>query len=808
MANPSISPLAGPRFHYVTAVWGSQFTHRFVDAVLPTNCSPNNLAALGDRVGDIYRIYTTPEDSQTIVKSEIYQHLTQYIDVRIESIEPWRQRGLGKYRLIGQTHQAALQQAHAERAAAVFLSPDAVFADGAFARLRALTLQGKRRILVAGFRAEASGWLREVRERCPQEAGRPWTVGPRDAMGSALRHAHPWTRATRWDAPRLNAHPSHLYFPVVDQDDDQAWDGAICRTFHAHPLLVWPREIEGAFRRTIDGDLAAAVPAEPDEVHLVTDSDEIAAVELSDADAVHINPRIDLSGRAVEVARWAREHADAEHWCYFKQPIRLRGSDVSGDRWHQAESVSNRAADEIVAAAEGFGEADVENGAGLDGSSPKASTALTARLHFIVPVWGQDYIERFLRWGLPSFLAAQNLPAVADRTHSFDIVTDHKDLNLFEHPAMDRLRSVVSVKLRTPADDLHREGLPDDSLGYTKMTRYYNAAVTAQDRAEIAHVFLTPEGVFSDGMFPAILRRLDEGARAVALPGFRVLEDTAIDDLLAAHLNEDRTVLTASPRELVRWVLEHPHPITRAHAWGEAWGKSGPRMHPHYYWLADDEGWVAHCFHVHPLCVWPKRPGFPVPAGQTLDHEYLQQAVAYRDIHLVRDTDEMCVIDIARDGHLGDTASDSPYDVRDVAEFASLWTNGYHRGFFERGIRVHAGPIDATSPAWREAESRAKAEVEKVLRRVGRATEMPFYANARIAAQYSLTAQVAHAARPWWVRGALGAERRRAALLGRVEEVGWLRAFAVRTRVRAAGRRAVERFTLSPEDRGRGRQQP
>ncbi|MEM1445114.1 MAG: hypothetical protein AAGF84_03605 [Planctomycetota bacterium] len=804
MAQPSISPLAGPRFHYVTAVWGPRFTRRFVDVVLPTNCSANNLGALGDRVGDVYRIYTTPEDAEVIVGSPIYQRLSQLVEVRFDPIDQWRQRGWGKYRTIREAHQTSLERAHAERAAVVFLSPDAVFADGAFARLRALTLQGKRRVLLAGVRADAAGWEREARERCPQEVGQPWSVPPREAMAAALRNAHPWTRATRWDAPLLNAHTSHLYFPSVDGSNDQLWHGAICRTFHAHPLLVWPREIGGRFRKTIDGDLSVVVPAERQEVYMVTDSDDIAAIELSEPDAVHIQPKIAKEDRAAAVAAWADDHADAEHWRYFDQPIHLRGSDMSAEDWAEVETLSERVGSDIRASA--------SEPAGFDDdpsdAKAKASDGSTiqARLHFIVPVWGKDYIERFLRWGLPSFLAPDNLSAVASRTHSFDIVTDHADLPHFEHPAMERLKSLVPVRFRTPSEDLHREGVPDDSLGYTKMTRYYNAAVTAQEEPDIAHVFLTPEGIFSNGMFPAILERLDTGARAVALAGFRVLEDTAIDALLDAHLDQENHALSATPRELVRWVIDHPHPITLAHVWGGGSNADGPRMHPHYYWPVGDAGLVAHCFHVHPLCVWPKRPGLAIPFGQTLDHEYLQQAVAYRDIHLVRDTDEMCVIDIARDGHLGDTFSDRPYDVRDVAEFASLWTNGYHRGFFERVIRVHADEIGPDSPVWLETEAEAKAAVMKVLRRVSRSVEMPFYANARLGLKYSREAQLAHASRPWWVRGVLKVERNHAAMRERVDEVGWMRFFAIRTRCRNVTRRVVERFTLSPEDRGRGKQ--
>lgn len=790
MAHGSPSPLAGPRLHYITAVWGDAFTRRFVDAVMPTHASAGNLEALSDRPGDIYRIFTTADDAATIRASAIFRHIAKLVDTRVEDVEPWLAQGLDKYGVIGGVHQWALEEAVRGRAAAVFLAPDAVFADGAFARLRDLTLRGVRKVMVAGLRAQAEPWLAAVRGTQPQTPGQPWAVPSRLAIASAIRHPHPLTQALRWDAPRMHASPSHLYFSDPEAEEPAGW---ICRAFHLHPMLVWPREIHGVLRTTVDGDLDRVAPLHPDETHIVTDSDELAAVELSDGAALEVDPTLPRDGRSARVAQWANTSAQPEQWDFFGRSIVLRARDADDRRWSKVEREAQRVAESIVKHRAAQRVLPTPNAA----AAPNASEA-TARLHFIVPVWGELYIQRFLRWGLPSFLAAGNLPAVAARTHGFDIVTDHADLPLYDHPAIERLKALVNVRFRTPGDDLHRHGVPDDSLGYTKMTRYYNAAVTAQDDPAVAHVFLTPEGVFSDGMFPAILARLDAGYRAVALPGFRVLEETAIDNLLAEHLDSTGLALSATPRELVRWVLDHPHPISVAHVWGDAWGPAGPRLHPHYYWPVGDAGFVAHCFHVHPLCAWPTTPGYRIPPGQTLDHEYLQEAVPLNRVHLVTDTDEMCVIDIAQAGHLGDTFGTRPFSAEDVADFAALWTNGFHRAFFERGIRVHAKPI---TDDWRPVESQARATVAEVLARLSRSVEMPVYAQSRAAQVLQAQLAAQQAMRPRWMRVGLKIERKQAALRRRAAEVGWWKVFAVRTRTRRVARRVVERFRLPPEDR-------
>ncbi|CAN0462201.1 unnamed protein product, partial [Ectocarpus fasciculatus] len=150
------------------------------------------------------------------------------------------------------------------------------------------------------------------------------SISARTAVASACRHPHPVTQAMRWDAPRLYDAPSHLYFAG---DDDASGPGWICHAFHLHPLLVWPREIVGRFKTTVDDDLAQVVPLSRDEVHVVTDSDDIAAVELSEPDALKINASLPSEDRSARVAQWANTSVDTAHWDYFDRPIYLRTHD-------------------------------------------------------------------------------------------------------------------------------------------------------------------------------------------------------------------------------------------------------------------------------------------------------------------------------------------------------------------------------------------------------------------------------------------------------------------------------------------------
>ncbi len=780
----SLSPLAGPRLHVVTAVVGADETRRWVDVVLPTLAAPGNLGACSDHPGDVLCIHTTPRDRAAIEGAPVLEVVRGFVEVRfVEHNESadfchalgWRQSSW---------RRDVLAAARNAGAAAVFLPADAVVADGGLARLRQLAAWGVKKVWVSALAVEVDSWTKAARRHAGPDPSAVWALPPRAAVSAAWDHLHDTAAAQRWDADAFDVGAGQVLFPLSLEPSDQPnHSSGTPRSWVAHawrPYPVMEAPDTPAWWAQFDAPSepsAEPPPLRPGDEHLVTDSDTFAMLRLMDAElSSESELRRGRAGRAAAIAEAMCEGRDPSASKRMDTPVLWHDGDVSDEVYSstlaRADAVLEAVRDQ-VRRQRTRRQADAAHGVSAS-PTPSAPAGPRCRLHFMVPVWGRGYIERFLRWGLPSFLAEGNLPATAHRTFAFDIVTDEADRALFaDHPAMDRLASLVDVRFLTPDAHALAHPLSEDSLGYAKMTRYYNAAIQEAAEPDVAHVFLTPEGVFSDGMFTAIAKRFDEGFRAVALPGFRVLEDTAIEPLLDHHVEADGVALSAAPRDLVRWLLRHPHPITQAHTCDA----HGPRLHPHYYFPVGPDGFVAHCFHIHPVAVWPTEPGTPVPEGQTLDHEYLANAVPLHMVHQVRDTDEMAVIDIARGGHLESMFSDHIFTADDIVGFALEWTNGYQRAFYERGVRVHTGGIDER---WVRVESFASGVAAEVLGRVHRTVEMPVFAQARAA--LAATAQLQ--SQPWLIRHTQRYQYKRERLRQRVDEVGWLRALAVRTRLR------------------------
>ena len=56
-------------FHVVTVVWGQPYVELFLDVALPNQMTPGNLGAL--RPGSRYRVFTAPEDVETLAASPL-----------------------------------------------------------------------------------------------------------------------------------------------------------------------------------------------------------------------------------------------------------------------------------------------------------------------------------------------------------------------------------------------------------------------------------------------------------------------------------------------------------------------------------------------------------------------------------------------------------------------------------------------------------------------------------------------------------------------------------------------------------------
>lgn len=328
--------------------------------------------------------------------------------------------------------------------------------------------------------------------------------------------------------------------------------------------------------------------------------------------------------------------------------------------------------------------------------------------HIITVVWGDAYVDLFLDFALPNQLTPGNLLFFAGRWEqvTYKILTTSADAQRIKAaPIFVRLSAAVPIEFMLIDD-------ADRSNTHGGLTECHRRAIKAADAQEAALIFLSPDSIWSDGTFRRLVEIAESGKRAVFTAGIRVTKESFIPAYQAATARAAPDSAPLAPRQLVALALPHLHPFTRTLFWDDPEIFYFPS---NLYWRVGDEGFLARCFHIHPLLVHPVRRGL-LPVS-TIDDDYLMLACPDpEDFYVVEDSDDLVGFEISRADHFG-TMHLKKRSVTDVAFWARYHATPHHLSLAQKKLRFHQCDC---SEAWRavaEASDRVLADIDYRRRR-------------------------------------------------------------------------------------------
>jgi hypothetical protein len=386
------------KFHLIVIVWGQAYIERYLRLVLPSHMAPRNLAAFPERADSVYEIHTRPEDVHWFHASPVFRKLQELMPVRLVVAQTAQAEAGDRYeKLIAFTRRAVLEAREAG-ALLVFLPPDQLCSDGTFPGISRWAHAGKKAIVMPGLRMVQESAEPVLADRWPPEGAGVRGYPPRDLVRIALDHLHPLAASFFTDSPAfLNRWPSHLYWKVPGE-------GFLCRACHLHPLMVDPRGTDSLGEGTVDGAFLEELCPSPGDVHVVEDSDEMVAVELSRRDQFgavppgHANPSM--------IARFVDAHATRLHESFLAHPIRIHHQDLS-PAWQPVE----RLAEEALARVKAYGVKDQYQPDCLARKVADLRATWEARGARVMLYGAGEHTARLFQW---TRIAQANLVGLAD----------------------------------------------------------------------------------------------------------------------------------------------------------------------------------------------------------------------------------------------------------------------------------------------------------------------------------------------------------------------------------------------------------
>lgn len=328
-----------------------------------------------------------------------------------------------------------------------------------------------------------------------------------------------------------------------------------------------------------------------------------------------------------------------------------------------------------------------------------------------LPVWGDFYCDFFLRAGLPSLLQPGNLPAFATPgTVTALVYTRPQDLpGLAGHPLMKQLARFCDIRFKALPEDIGEFTVAADGIQQklSIMSRCLEVAIrAAEDDPDLVALFPLADLIYADGTLGEIARRMEDGVRAVGVVTPHVTCEAVLDATMAEF-----TAVTADPRQLLRFTLDHAH-----HSFRRQFIDSQPfsGRPSQFYVSAGMTGFVGHALHLHPFAV---RPAVRVnQLSASIDTDYFFSAVPEAgDRSVIDNSDDALIVECSRTAYLADLPDWPAFsDARMTAWVNALKLAPGQRDMLATAVRFH---LDQASDEMDRAETRSRMIADS-LRRV------------------------------------------------------------------------------------------
>jgi hypothetical protein len=311
----------------IVPLWGAKYVDMFVNYCLPSQLAPDNLPSLpAERC--VYHIYTSPDDAKAIWTSASVRQLRKLMDVSLVTFtdeDVLRDSGLSEYRYVKNLQKMTwcYQKAmHARRdvdTAFIYMTPDSVWANGAFCYIDECQRAGVRALMALGLITHRERFQRDLAPFIASADGTVIDIAPRKLVTLALDTLHPLAiaRVVKDGGSRFF---SAYYWVKPGQ-------GFVARCFYLHPIMVRPRVHIDRIPSTVDYRFVPFAVPDPREVHVVTDSDNLFYIDMAELHHEAIALKLANYSRP-EILDWMCEWTDDYHRNYFRHSILIHENEV------------------------------------------------------------------------------------------------------------------------------------------------------------------------------------------------------------------------------------------------------------------------------------------------------------------------------------------------------------------------------------------------------------------------------------------------------------------------------------------------
>ncbi|MBS0624216.1 MAG: hypothetical protein JSS62_06320 [Verrucomicrobia bacterium] len=338
-------------------------------------------------------------------------------------------------------------------------------------------------------------------------------------------------------------------------------------------------------------------------------------------------------------------------------------------------------------------------------------------LVFLLPVWGDKFIEKFFRLGLHSLLASQNLPALnQDYECCFIFLTLGKDIpNIQLQKGFKQLSSVCQVEF-IDISDLILSGTYSLSL-----TLAYERGMRSRGHniCQTYFFFLVADYIIANGSLFKVGQLLKKGYSGVTTGNFLVTEEFFIPILQTFG----KDVFEREAQLLLKLAFPVLHPLSTANLLTQSF------THAHHtnrlFWKLNEEVMIGHFYLRHMLCIKPENDRFTV--GAFCDYAFISEMCPSGNVLHIQDSDDYCVVEMAPFDYLQTSIFSGKNHKHALAQHLSEWTTTTHRAHAHIPVVYHSTPLKEQHLPILQESADFISSLEKILCDVPQPIQGHFY---------------------------------------------------------------------------------
>ncbi|WP_421879246.1 class I SAM-dependent methyltransferase [Pacificispira sp.] len=337
-----------------------------------------------------------------------------------------------------------------------------------------------------------------------------------------------------------------------------------------------------------------------------------------------------------------------------------------------------------------------------------AITADGTQVKVLLAMWGQDFIEQFFALSFPTLMAPGNLPGLAQEFPTeFVFLTGARDRKAIEaHPEFRQLKAVCAVSF------LEIDDLIIGTNYSTTVTLAYTRAMRSQGdkMLDTYFVFMVSDYIMADGSLRNLAGYMRRGVSGVYAGNFQIAHDEVYRPL-REWVDPKTHVATIPPRDLMRFALNHLHPVTIANFVDQpvSHNRHGNRL----FWRIDDSTVAGRFFLMHMLCIKPELTDFQI--GSSCDFSFIPELCPSGNVAYITDSDEYLVVEHQMFAHETGYLRGGPGSIEVLAHAFGDWSTEPHRKNANTMVVFHADGIpECTAEVERESQAYIDALVKKM----------------------------------------------------------------------------------------------